>query len=103
MSVYKSLEYGILISGCSYDDLLAVCEHDDFAYVKTEASKDISDKEGYLPIEGNDSMMYVSFGDVKLPINSFPEPHKDYQNIKAELERLIDGIKISWTIFEVDR
>lgn len=102
-----SNEFGILIEGCTYRDLEAVCELGD-SEGKTASDPDHGDLEfamvGGRLIETHPhetSLIFISFGD--LSSGEFPPKPDEFDDIKARLLYLIAGLKVTWGFIETER
>lgn len=105
MSNCISIEFGIIIEGCNYNDLLAICDvPNEFAYFKFEEVGDlVTDVPGHLAVENDEpdaTRHYIQFGDVEFPLTRMPKKPKDYAYFKGRVENQIKNAKVSWGIFE---
>ena len=100
----RSIEYGLIISGPQYKDLIAVCDKsdDEFAYFKCE-SEVVTDVEGHLPVEGDGERdHYISFGDLDHG-KPFPQMPHGAKVIRLKLQTLIKPIDVTWGVIEAWR
>lgn len=113
MANMKSIEYGIVIEGCSYKDLTAVCEHcDSFGQTMADFGEEEVDQDQFEFIKVHDRIIethpfdidyiFISFGDLSYG-QKIPEMHEDFADIKARLEYLVAQIKVKWDVICTER
>lgn len=93
----NSNEFGILIDGCSYRDLAAVCETKRYEHVEDEFAM-INGK--FIEIDIDD-LPFIQFGHMSR--GEFPPPPPEFFIIKNRLEHLVAEIKVTWGFAEVKR
>lgn len=100
-----SNEFGVLIDGCTYKDLMAVCELGDSE--GNTASSEEHDELEFAMVAGRcietdiNGHPFIQFGDMSR--GEFPPPSPEFDDIKARLEYLLAEVEVSWGFVQVWR